>query len=156
MTQLAIAYRIAAAAAALVLLTACGDDDDATSSGSPSGVDQPLSTPAGSASASESESASPSAEPTKANVSFDADEFEFDIDSTSFAAGEYTFKVTNIGKFPHALQIDGPGVEDETTGNIEPGKSGTLTVTLEKGTYHFYCPVGDHESRGMENEIIVT
>lgn len=158
MTQHPIAYRVAAAAAALVLLTACGDDDeDATASGSTSSaVDQPLSTPAGSGSASASESDEPTSSSKTATVEFDADEFKFNLSTTTFKAGEYTFTLLNVGKAAHALQIDGPGVEAATTGTIPAGGEGSVTVTLKKGTYRFSCPVGDHVSRGMENEITVT
>ncbi len=150
MTQ--IAYRIAAAAAALVLLAGCGDDDD-DATASPSQGDQPLSTPA--ATSTPDSSAAPSSAGKKAAIAVDESEYMITMDTT-FTAGTYTFTVTNGGKFPHALQIDGPGIEDEGTGNIEPGKDGSVTVTLQKGTYHFYCPVGDHESKGMELEVTVT
>lgn len=146
MTQ--IAYRIAAAAAALVLLAACGDDGDDTMESFPD-PGQVLATP------TPESSAAPSSAGKKAAIQVDESEYMITMDKT-FTAGTYTFTVTNGGKFPHALQIDGPGIEDEGTGNIAPGAEGSVTVTLQKGTYHFSCPVGDHESKGMELEVTVT
>ncbi|HVE23845.1 MAG TPA: cupredoxin domain-containing protein [Sporichthya sp.] len=158
MTQRVLVYRIAAAGAALVLLAACGDDkkDEATS--------QPpaaTSTPdAGSSSteptteASAQSSSGSSADAT--TVDIDLSEFMVHLDKTTLAAGTYTFKATNSGSIPHAFQIDGPGVEDKGTGTIQPGDEGTVTVTLQKGTYTFYCPVPGHEDKGMKQEVTVT
>jgi uncharacterized cupredoxin-like copper-binding protein len=151
MTQQAIVYRIAAAAAALVLLAACGDDgDDTTASGSSSTADKPLSTPATTPEASDAPS-------TGKKAAIEVDESEFMIKMpTTLAAGTYTFTVLNNGTLAHSLQVDGPGVEDETSGTIQAGAEGSLTVNLQKGTYHFYCSVGDHESKGMELDVTVT
>jgi uncharacterized cupredoxin-like copper-binding protein len=148
MTQHAIAYRIAAAAAALVLLAACGDDTTASSSSG----DKPLSTPA--ASPTPEASGAPS-QGKKAAIEVDESEFMIKMEKT-FTAGTYTFTVMNSGTLPHALEIDGPGVQDKTTGTLQPGAEGSVTVTLQKGTYNFYCPVGDHESKGMKLEVTVT
>ena len=83
-------------------------------------------------------------------------EAEFTIDVAGDpTAGKNTFTVENTGEFPHDLTIAGPGVEDETTGTIEPGSSGELTTTLEDGTYRFYCSIGDHAAQGMDVEVTV-
>src|SRR6266498_5317041 len=55
--------------------------------------------------------------------------------------GTYEFRVTNNGTIPHALEIEGNGVE-EKTGDIAPGAGATLRVTLTKdGSYELYCPI---------------
>jgi uncharacterized cupredoxin-like copper-binding protein len=59
----------------------------------------------------------------------------------------HTFKVTNKGKFPHDLVVDGPGVQDKTSPILVPGNAGELTVTLQKGSYEFYCSVDGHKTR---------
>ncbi|HUR75256.1 MAG TPA: cupredoxin domain-containing protein [Sporichthya sp.] len=150
MTQRAIAYRIAAAAAALTLLAACGGGDEKATAGASQG-DKPLSTPVATPAAGSS--AQPAGK--KAAIQVDESEYMIMMDKT-YTAGTYTFTVSNQGKFPHALQIDGPGVKDQGTGNIAPGNEGSVTVTLQKGTYHFYCPVSDHESKGMALDVTVT
>jgi uncharacterized cupredoxin-like copper-binding protein len=70
-------------------------------------------------------------------------------------SGTYEFKATNNGTIAHALEVEGNGVE-ENTGNIEPGSSETLRVTLSKaGSYELYCPVDGHKGQGMEGTISV-
>ena len=70
-------------------------------------------------------------------------------------AGTYEFKVTNNGAIPHALEIEGNGVE-EKTGDIAPGSAMTLRVTLSKtGSYDMYCPVDGHKGKGMSLQVHV-
>src|ERR1051325_12164692 len=55
--------------------------------------------------------------------------------------GTYTFQVTNDGQIPHALEVEGQGVEQKTA-PIQPGSSATLTVDLPKnGSDEGYCPI---------------
>lgn len=82
-------------------------------------------------------------------------EFKVVLSTSNFAPGTYTFVVEDKGRVTHALSIDGPGVEDKTTGSLAPGKSGSVTVTLKKGTYTLYCPIGNHKSQGMKADIKV-
>src|SRR6266540_6537914 len=69
--------------------------------------------------------------------------------------GTYAFRVTNNGKIAHALEVEGHGVEEEKTGDIEPGTAATLRVTLTKdGSYELYCPIDGHRSQGMKSTLI--
>jgi uncharacterized cupredoxin-like copper-binding protein len=69
--------------------------------------------------------------------------------------GTYTFQVKNNGTITHALEIEGNGVEQKT-GDISPGSSATLTVTLSKnGSYEVYCPIDGHRQSGMEASLTV-
>ncbi len=87
------------------------------------------------------------------SVELVATDFAFDPAEVSVdAAGETSFTVSNEGEFPHALAFDD---FDATTGNIDPGGSGEVTVELEPGTYAIYCPVGDHRDQGMEGTLVV-
>jgi len=85
-------------------------------------------------------------------------EQEFSIMPRSISltqTGTYTFKVTNDGQIPHALEVEGQGVEQKTA-PIQPGSSATLTVDLPKnGSYEVYCPIDDHRSKGMEASMAV-
>jgi uncharacterized cupredoxin-like copper-binding protein len=83
-------------------------------------------------------------------------EFKIALSPSSFTPGTYTFHAVNAGHTVHALEIDGPGVEDQkTAGNLQPGQSANLTVTLKDGKYDVYCPVGDHKALGMNLEVTV-
>jgi len=83
-------------------------------------------------------------------------EFSLSPSTVSLAkAGTYEFKVTNNGAIPHALEIEGNGVE-EKTGDIAPGSAMTLRVTLSKtGSYDMYCPVDGHRAQGMKGSVAV-
>jgi uncharacterized cupredoxin-like copper-binding protein len=83
-----------------------------------------------------------------------ATDFAFKPNTVELSApGTYTFVVANSGKTDHALEIDGPGVEEETK-TIGPGGEAQLTVDItEPGEYKIYCPVGGHRDLGMEGTL---
>jgi plastocyanin len=87
-------------------------------------------------------------------IQVSATDFQFDPADLTADAGEISFELTNDGEAPHALEIEGNGVE-EASDTIDPGASTTLTVELEDGTYEIYCPVGDHADRGMVGTLTV-
>ncbi|HYQ89128.1 MAG TPA: hypothetical protein VEU09_05815 [Candidatus Binatia bacterium] len=70
--------------------------------------------------------------------------------------GPVVFQVTNSGKVPHALEIEGRGLE-KSTSRILPGASATLALDLRPGTYEAYCPIGrgSHKRMGMTNHLSV-
>jgi uncharacterized cupredoxin-like copper-binding protein len=82
-------------------------------------------------------------------------EFKIGLSQQGFTPGAYTFVATNSGKVVHALEVDGPGVEDQKTAVLQPGQSANLNVNLQKGTYQVYCPVDGHKSLGMTTSITV-
>ncbi len=56
---------------------------------------------------------------------------------------------------PHGVAVQGHGV-DKDSKFAKPGQTVSLTVTLKKGTYAFYCPVDHHEQAGMKGTLTVT
>lgn len=93
-----------------------------------------------------------------------------EIDQTSVPAGKVTFDVTNDAKeIAHELlvsPVSGPEavlpfvdaenrVDEEGSGDLgevselEPGKSGSLTLDLKPGLYALYCNVPGHYGAGM-------
>ena len=83
-------------------------------------------------------------------------DFRIALSLKTFSAGTYIFHIVNSGATSHALEIEGPGlVSDARSALVSPGVSGSLTVTLSKGTYDVYCPVGNHKDMGMETSITV-
>lgn len=63
--------------------------------------------------------------------------------------GTYTISLRNDGFEPHNLTIEGQG----KTENIQPGDTGSLTVTLKKGVYTMVCTI--HRAEGMDGEVVV-
>ena len=69
--------------------------------------------------------------------------------------GVVEFVAENKGKAPHALEVEGPSGEAETE-TMKPGGRDSFKVNLSKpGTYTMYCPVGNHEERGMKGKVTV-
>lgn len=127
----------------------CGDDDEN------SGAD---SQDSGSASSqtTTTEDTGPPAKGVVATIEVEETEFKLDPANPGVQdAGKVAIEATNAGKFPHAIEVEGPKGEQETD-EIAPGKTAKLTVDLSKpGKYKWYCPIGDHEQRGMKGSIFI-
>ena len=91
-----------------------------------------------------------------AAVSAKLSEWKVELSQGTITAGGVTLTVTNVGSIPHALEVEGQGIEQETP-VIQPGASSTLALTLKPGTYEVYCPVGNdsHKRLGMETDLRV-
>ena len=127
------------ACGAVLLLAGCGGSDEPSA--------QPTSqSPATSTS-------SPSASGTVVTVT--ETEYSLELSQDTFSPGTYTFIAENAGGTTHALEIEGPGIEEQETGDLAPGASGQVTVDLQAGTYELYCPVPGHREQGMQVEITV-
>lgn len=68
--------------------------------------------------------------------------------------GRIAFTATNDGQVRHALRVDGPA-GSVTSDILAPGGRGTIVVKLPPGTYKWYCPIADHEQRGMVGRVRV-
>lgn len=164
-----VARRIAFAASALsggLMLAACGS---ATSSSAVA----PAATSAATSSAAASStgagaggsgygggyrySAPSSSAATTTGKPITATETDFHIalSTLSLTPGTYTFTVHNSGQYTHALTVNGPGVDNQSSGDITPGATGTVTVALAAGSYEVYCPVANHKMLGMDEHITV-
>jgi plastocyanin len=105
-----------------------------------------------------SSSSSPGSQPAGGGTTINVDEKEYSISlagGTKLAPGAYTFQVKNSGKTTHDLAINGPGVSNQKTSTIAAGSSATLSVTLQKGTYDFYCSIDSHKQLGMDVTVNV-
>ncbi len=76
--------------------------------------------------------------------------------ASTLKAGSYDFEVKNTGQIGHDLVIDGPGVKDEKTPVFDSGKTESLNVTLQPGTYDLYCSVPGHKQAGMDLKVEVS
>jgi plastocyanin len=78
---------------------------------------------------------------------------KFDKTELMAKPGEVTVVMDNPSDVPHAVEIEGNGVEEETE-TLTGGKA-EVTVDLKAGEYKFYCPVGNHAEAGMEGTLTV-
>ena len=69
-------------------------------------------------------------------------------------AGIVAFEATNDGLVDHALAVDAPAGTVRTSA-LRPGQRALLSVRLPPGTYRWYCPLADHEQRGMTGRLRV-
>jgi plastocyanin len=123
-----ITWLIALVLAAGVLTAAgCGGDDDSGGSGSSGGTGTESSSGGG-------EALTVTADPGGA--------IKWDKSTLSAKAGKVTLKLVNESDIPHAIEVEGNGVEEET--DTVTGSNAEVTVDLKPGTYKYYCPVGNH------------
>jgi plastocyanin len=124
--------------AGVLLAAGCGDDDDGDGGGA-------APTPEATEESSSGEALTLTADPG-GSISWEPGEL-------SAAAGSVTVKLVNESGTPHAVEVEGNGIEEETEtvteGEVE------LTVDLEAGEYVYYCPVGQHRQNGMEGTLTV-
>jgi uncharacterized cupredoxin-like copper-binding protein len=70
--------------------------------------------------------------------------------------GKVTIVLTNprSSGMPHGIAIKGHGVN--ASGKVvAPGRRTTVTVTLKRGAYTFFCPVPGHAAAGMTGTLTV-
>ena len=79
---------------------------------------------------------------------------KFDKTELEGKAGTVTINFDNPSSTPHAVEIEGNGVE-ETTETVTGKDAPPITVDLKPGEYTYYCPVGDHRAAGMEGKLTV-
>jgi plastocyanin len=77
----------------------------------------------------------------------------FDKKTLEAKAGSVTIDLTNESPVPHAVAIEGNGV-DRSSDTVTSADT-SLTVDLEPGRYTFYCPVNGHRAAGMEGTLTV-
>lgn len=77
--------------------------------------------------------------------------------SLTAKAGKVTFEFTNDSPVPHNLTFEKAGTEDELGGTKTiTGGSDSITLTLAKGSYTYYCSVPGHEDAGMKGTLTVS
>ena len=135
---------LAALAAALVLaLAGCGGDDEPSSSGgSATSTPTPASESGGGGGGGETLQL---AAPEDGSLKFDTSELDA-------KAGTVTVDFDNPSSVPHAVEIEGNGVE-EASDTVTSSKT-SVTPTSSPGPT-FYCPVGNHREEGMEGTLTV-
>jgi plastocyanin len=132
---------LATLAAVLVLgLAGCGGDDESSSGGSGG------SGSSGGGSGGGGQQLALSA-PEDGSLKFDKTELDA-------KAGTVTINFDNqSSSVPHAVEIEGNGVEEKS--DTVTGAKTSVTADLKAGEYKFYCPVGNHAQAGMEGVLKV-
>ena len=84
-----------------------------------------------------------------AAVSATLSEWKVELSQGTIAAGSVTFSVRNAGTIPHAFEVEGQGIEQETR-VLEPGSSATLTLAATKTI----SPVADSRASRTPSRLI--
>jgi plastocyanin len=91
---------------------------------------------------------------TTKSLTADKTQLKFSTKKISAKPGKVTLKMTNLSKvIPHNIAIRGKGVDKQ--GKVVTGAVSTVSATLKKGSYTFYCSVGGHEAAGMKGTLTV-
>jgi plastocyanin len=131
-----------------IVAAGCGDDNnaDSGSSGSGQAADTQTTENGGGGGGGAAQTLKLSADPGGA--------LKFDKSSLTAKPGKVTIVMDNPSDLPHAVEIEGNGVEveGETVGN---GGVSKATADVKAGKYEYYCPVDGHKAAGMEGTLTV-
>ena len=77
-------------------------------------------------------------------------QLRFTMPKLTAKAGKVTLQMANPSSagMEHGIAVEGNGV-DKDGPTVAAGKTSSVTVTLKKGTYTYYCPVPGHKQAGM-------
>jgi plastocyanin len=127
----------------------CGGDDDDNGGGGGSGAATTTESSGGGASSGGGgggETLKIAADPGGA--------LKFDKSSLTAKAGKVTIVMDNPSSLPHAVEIEGNGVE-VAGDTVEKDGVSKASAELKAGKYEFYCPVDGHKQAGMEGTLTV-
>jgi plastocyanin len=143
---------IALLCALAIPIAGCGDDDDDGSSGGGGG-----NTSTGSGGETNTEASGGGGGGAAQTLKIAADPsgaLKFDKSSLTAKAGKVAIVMDNPSDVPHAVEIEGMGVEAEGE-TVEKGGVSKATAEVKPGEYEFYCPVDGHKDAGMEGTLTV-
>ena len=140
---------IALLCALAIPVAGCGGDDDDNGGGGGSGAATTTESSGGGAS-------SGGAAGNVLKIAADPNgALKFDKTSLSAKAGKVTIVMTNTSSIPHAVELEGGGIEKKGAVVTGGGSVSRVTANLEAGKYEFYCPVDGHKQAGMEGTLTV-
>jgi plastocyanin len=153
---------MAAVLAALVLAAAgCGDDDSDDGGGSGSGGSAGENSGGGAygggGGSNDEQEAGSGGGGGGTELKLSADRggaLKFDKTSLSAKPGKVTIVMDNPSDVPHAVEVEGEGVEEEGE-TVGKGGVSKVSVELPAGEYEYYCPVGNHQDAGMTGTLTV-
>ena len=130
----------------------CGDDDD---DGGSSGDVNTTETKSGAEAGGGASDTGGGGKAQTLKVSADpGGALKFDKGSLTAKAGKLTIVLDNPSSLPHAVEIEGNGIE-ESSDTIGEGETTKVTATVKAAEYEYYCPVDGHKAAGMEGTLTV-
>jgi plastocyanin len=126
------------------VIAGCGGDDNDESAAKPAATATATQAPADDSGA---------AETVKFSAPSDGS-LKFDQGDVTAKAGKVTIEFSNPSSTPHAVDIEGNGVDEETE-TVTGGDAPPVTVDLKPGKYEYFCPVPGHREAGMEGTLTV-
>jgi plastocyanin len=139
----------AVAAAAALFVVGCGGSSKSSSNTGAS------STPAPAAVSTTPSSGGAAAGSSTLKLSADPSQLKFDKSTLSAKAGTVTLTMDNPSALPHAIAVQGTGV-NKVGQTVQKGGTSTVTANVKAGTYTFYCPVDGHRAAGMQGTLTVS
>ena len=128
---------------AMLVVAGCGGDDEKAASGSDS-TPTPTAT----------EAAASGGGGENITLAADKSALKFDKSTLDAKAGKVTITMDNPSGIPHAVAIEGNGVDVDGK-TVGKGEKSIAPADLKPGTYEFYCPVPGHEAAGMKGKLTV-
>ena len=91
----------------------------------------------------------------RVHIDAKAQGLKFNKKTVRLRHGRVTFLMKNPSSFPHAIAVEGHGL-DKDGKTVQKGGTSRVTVSLKKGRYVFYCPVDGHRKAGMRGTLVVS
>jgi plastocyanin len=145
---------IALLCALAIPIAGCGDDDDDGSSGGGGNTSTSGDTGGSSTKEDTGGGASGGGGQTLKIAADPGGALKFDKSSLTAKAGKVTIVMDNPSDLPHAVEIEGKGVE-VAGDTVTKGGVSKAGADLKAGEYEFYCPVDGHKDAGMEGTLTV-
>ena len=144
------------AAVLLVAVAGCGGSSNESSknagSNTTGATPTPTETPSATATATAKSGGGGGGETVQLAAPADGS-LKFDKTTLDAKAGNVTIDLDNPSSTPHAVAIEGNGV-DQSSQTVTASKT-SVTADLKPGTYTFFCPVPGHRQAGMEGTLTV-
>ena len=80
---------------------------------------------------------------------------KFNKSSLNAKAGKVTVVMANPSDVPHAIEVEGNGIEIKGQ-TVTKGGTSKASGDLKAGSYEFYCPVDSHKQAGMKGTLTVS
>jgi plastocyanin len=135
-----------------IVAAGCGGNDNSSSSGS--GSSGSSSSSSDTSTTKQSSSGGGGAAQTLKISADPGGGLKFDKSSLTAKAGKVTIVMDNPSSLPHAVELEGNGVEAKGD-TVTKGGVSKATATVKAGTYDYYCPVDGHRAAGMEGKLTV-